>query len=82
MTDDQLQPDGHEPDCPGGDCDCGRHWALDLEPGATVEDLAGSLIREAEAVAALDASSVWIRRGDGPPMEITPEMRRRHKRGG
>jgi hypothetical protein len=55
------------------------HWTMDLEPGATVEGLADSLTREAEAVAALDAGPVYVRRGDGPWTEITAEERRRRR---
>lgn len=56
----------------------GRHWTMDLEPGATVERLAASLAAEAEAVAAMAAGPVYIRRGgdDEPWREITAEDRR------
>jgi hypothetical protein len=55
-----------------------RHWTLDLPDGLTVEELAGSLAAEAEAVMAMDAGSVFVRRGDdGPWREITAEMRHR-----
>jgi len=68
---DELDPEGEVP----------RHWALDLPDGATVEDLAASLTREAEAVAAVDAGSVFIRRGDGEWIEYTAEDRRRARVG-
>jgi len=54
-----------------------RHWALDLPDGLTVEDLADSLTREAEAVTAMAEASVWVRRGDGEWREITAADRRR-----
>ncbi len=69
---DQLGPEGGVP----------PHWALDVPCGTTVEGLADSLAREAEAVAALDAGSVWVRRGDGEWAEITAEDRRRARLGG
>lgn len=54
------------------------HWTMDLPDGATVEGLADSLTREAEAVAALDAGSVFVRRGDdGPWTEVTAKDRHR-----
>ena len=55
-----------------------RHWVLD-EPAATVEELADSLTREAEAVAAMAAGPVFIRRGDddAPWAEVSAEDRRR-----
>lgn len=65
MTDDELDPEDE------------RSWVLDLEPGATLEELADSLTREAEAVAALDAGPVYVRRGEtGEWREITAEDRR------
>jgi hypothetical protein len=54
-----------------------RHWALDLPDGATVEALADSLTREAEAVTAMAEASVYVLRGDGEWQEITAEDRRR-----
>jgi hypothetical protein len=65
---DQLDPEGEIP----------RHWALDLPDGLTVEEVAASLAREAEAVTMVEAGSVWVRRGDeGPWREVTAAMRRR-----
>jgi len=56
---------------------CGRHWTHDVEPGTTIEGLADSLCREAEAVAAMAAAPVYVRRGDdGPWQEITAADRR------
>ena len=81
MIDDRPPPGEHEPGCPGGDCMCGRHWTHDVPDGTTVEGLADSLTREAQAVAQLAAGSVWVRRGDDddgqPWREITAEERRR-----
>lgn len=62
-----------------------RHWVLDVEPGSTIEDLAASLVGEAQAIADLQSCSVHLRRGEpdellhpgeGEWMEVTPEMRR------
>lgn len=62
----------------GDELEDGRHWVLDMPDGATVEGLAESLTREAEAVAAMAAGSVFVRRGDeGPWREVTAEQRRR-----
>jgi hypothetical protein len=47
------------------------HWTMDLPDGATAEDLAASLIRDAEAVCALDAAPVFVRRGDGEWTRVT-----------
>jgi hypothetical protein len=66
VTGDELDPEDE------------RHWTLDLPDGATVEGLAASLTAEAEAVAAMAAGSVFVRRGDeGPWTEITEQDRRR-----
>jgi hypothetical protein len=68
MDDDEPAPEEETP----------RHWVLDMPEGLTVEALAGSLAAEAEAVAAMAAGSVFVRRGDeGPWREISAEDRRR-----
>ncbi len=72
-------------DPPGEDDAHGAHardWRLDLPDGYSEQDLAGSLVRELEAVTVLAATSVWTRRGDpgdGQPWrEVTPgEVRER-----
>jgi hypothetical protein len=68
MTGDELDPE-----------EAPRHWVLDMPDGLTVEALADSLTAEAEAVTAMAAGSVYIRRGGGdePWTEVTAEMRRR-----
>ena len=77
MIGDRPPPGEHEPGCVGGDCMCGRHWTHDVPAGATIEGLAASLIAEAEAVAAMEPASVYVRRGDdGEWREITAAMRR------
>jgi hypothetical protein len=54
---------------------------LDLPVGYSEADLAGSLVRELEAICSVEAGSVWIRRGevedDQPWWEITAEEVRR-----
>ena len=67
------EPEGREPEDE-------QHWTLDLPEGATAEDLAASLVREASAIAELDAEAVvYIRRGDNEWLEVTPEMRRERR---
>jgi hypothetical protein len=67
-----------EPLPPEDDPEWRRHWTMSLPDGATVEGLADSLTAEAEAIAAMEAAPVWVRRGDeGPWTEITAEDRRR-----
>jgi hypothetical protein len=63
-------------------------WWLRMPVGTTVEDVAGSLTREAEAIAALDCASVWTRREPDDPrdeygewVEITADERRRRSGG-
>lgn len=50
------------------------------ECGETVEELADSLIREAEAIHQMEVSSVWVVRGEpdeaGEWLEVTPDVRR------
>ena len=62
--------DMHEPEEPD------RPWVLDLPEGTTLEQVADSLAREAEAIAALNAAPVFVRRGDGEWLEVSAEDRR------
>jgi hypothetical protein len=45
-----------------GATDDGGHWALDLPDGLTIEALADSLIREAEAVLRMRVAAVRVHR--------------------
>jgi hypothetical protein len=77
MSLDFLQPPG-EGDARGAH---DRDWTLDLPDGFGEADLADSLVRELEAITAVVAGSVWVRRGepeDGEPWrEVTSEEIRR-----